>query len=430
MTRCKERKGRRSMGKVFSDQSNSVGSVEQGSCLPVTVKLFGDFTITCGEVSISNAESRSLKVWLLLAYLLCNRKRTIPQKELSDLLNVNEEADDVSASLRMTRTRVRRLLEPLVKQTGQELMLGRGGSMVWNPAIPTELDAEQFEALCKMAEEKKSKKTRVQIYCKALSLYTGNFLEKLSGEVWVAPLTAYYQELYLNTLEKALPLLQEEGRQEEVIRFSREAVRFAPYEEYLHVYLMRSLIAVGQYAAAEDVYQSFYQTMMKDLGTVTSRELQELHIDALRHMKETAVAPERLLQSLQEEEAPSGALVCDYGTFRLFYQAEARSASRRGDAVHIGLFSVESKDGGALHRKVLSRTMEQLGQQLRHTLRIGDIIAACSASQYVVLLVQANYEDSQMVCRRAIRAFQKAHPRSLAVVRSKVIPLEVEFELM
>lgn len=72
--------------------------------------------------------------------------------------------------------------------------------------------------------------------------------------------------------------------------------------------------------------------------------------------------------------------------------------------------------------------MEQLRQQLRQTLRVGDIITSCSATQYVVLLLQANYEDSQMVCGRAIRAYEKAYPRSRAAVRSTVLPLEARLD--
>ena len=400
---------------------------EQGTAGVVYVRMFGDFSITCGDECISNQKSRSLKVWLFLAYLLCNRKRKIPREELSRLLGDTEKNSGTGSALRMTRMRARRLLEPILPAVGQELMLGKDGSVTWNPEVPTELDTELFEELCRRGEEETDPDARVEIYRKAFALYRGDFLEKLSGEAWVRPLNVYYHRLYLDALQEALPLFHEAGYTEESVRFFETAVKFAPYEEELYVLQMRGLIAAEDYAAAENIYQSLYQLLANDLGVTPSEELQQLHLEALRHLDGNAVSPDRLRRILQEQTAPTGALVCDFNTFRLFYQAEVRSASRRGDAVHIGLFSVEGKGGGELRKQVLDRTMEHLGEQLRHSLRIGDIVATCSESQYVVLLVQANFEDSRMVCRRAIRAFEKAWPRSTAVVRSTVIPLETDF---
>ena len=416
------------MEKMFPGYSDTVAGTDRHPPAPVYATMLGEFSINCGDASVSNVKSRSRKVWLLLAYLLCNRGRRIPREELSRLLGENENNAGGGSALRMTRLRARRVLEPLLENAGHELVLGGDGSIAWNPEVPTELDAEQFESLCRQAAEEQDLEKRKDLYHKTLSLYSGDFLEKLSGEVWVQPLTMYYQGLYLEALEEALPLLLEEGSLEEVRQSCQKAVQFAPYEESLYAHQMRGLISAGEYAEAEKVYQSLYQLLADDLGVSPSEELQDLHMDALRHMDETTVAPDRLLESLQEKEAPTGALVCDFSTFRLFCQAEMRSANRRGEAVHLGLFSIEGRGGTALSRQVRSRAMEQLRQQLRQTLRVGDIITSCSATQYVVLLLQANYEDSQMVCGRAIRAYEKAYPRSRAAVRSTVLPLEARLD--
>ena len=415
------------MEKKNPANADAVVRTEQRLPVPVYATMLGDFTINRGEDSVSNSNSRSRKVWLLLAYLLCNRKREIPREELARLLGESENNSGSGSALRMTRLRARRVLEPLTQGRGDELMLGKDGSIAWNPDVPTELDTEQFESLCRMAEEEVDREQCVEIYRKALSLYNGDFLEKLSGESWVQPLAIYYQGLYLDALEEAMPLIQEVGSLKEVRQFCQRAVQFAPYEESLYAHQMRGLIAAEEYAAAEEIYQSVYQLLSNDLGVTPSEELQELHMEALRHMGEATVSPDQLLLSLQETNSPTSAMVCDLGTFRLFCQAEMRSANRRGEAVHIGLFSVEGKNGSPLSRQILNRGMEQLQQQLRHTLRVGDIISSCSASQYVVLLIQANYEDSKMVCGRVIRAFEKTYPRSRAVVRSTVLPLEAQF---
>ena len=60
---------------------------------------------------------------------------------------------------------------------------------------------------------------------------------------------------------------------------------------------------------------------------------------------------------------------------------------------------------------------------------MGDVASCCSASQYILLLVQANFENSEMVCRRVVTGFAREHPRSPARIQSNVLPLEPLFEL-
>jgi GGDEF domain-containing protein len=67
--------------------------------------------------------------------------------------------------------------------------------------------------------------------------------------------------------------------------------------------------------------------------------------------------------------------------------------------------------------------MEQLGDTLRTNLRRGDTISRCSVSQYILMLPKANYEDSCMVCRRLIAAFNHSHPYVTAKINFMVQPL-------
>ena len=48
----------------------------------VKVRMLGPVTIAVQDKSIDDSRDRSRKVWLLLTYLLYNRKRPVPQEEL------------------------------------------------------------------------------------------------------------------------------------------------------------------------------------------------------------------------------------------------------------------------------------------------------------------------------------------------------------
>ena len=71
----------------------------------------------------------------------------------------------------------------------------------------------------------------------------------------------------------------------------------------------------------------------------------------------------------------------------------------------------------------MNRIAEQLGQCLRTNLRRGDVISQCSASQYIIMLPKANYENSCMVCRRCVAAFSRSHPHVTAKIHFMVQPL-------
>ena len=131
-----------------------------------------------------------------------------------------------------------------------------------------------------------------------------------------------------------------------------------------------------------------------------------------------------LKEQLKEVSPTKGALICEYDFFRLLYQAEARSISRSGHAVHIGLLSMTGEDNADLSQRSLSRAMDNLQDQIRINLRRGDIASRCSASQFILMLPRANYENSCMVCERIIRAFTRQYPHSPAELHYSVQPLE------
>jgi hypothetical protein len=89
----------------------------------------------------------------------------------------------------------------------------------------------------------------------------------------------------------------------------------------------------------------------------------------------------------------------------------------------VALISVGIREGQSLSRRSIQRIMEQLGQQIGMNLRRGDVYARCSAHQYIILLSKANYENSCMVCRRVLGAFNRAHPHVTAQIHYMVQPL-------
>ena len=351
-------------------------------------------------MTVSDEASCSTKIWLMLAYLLCNRDRMVPREELLRLLGDSGRGADPGGALRVTRLRVRRALEPIGAAVGKELILGKSGAWQWNPEVPVEMDTERFEALARQATGETDRACQLRDYREALALYQGDFLEKLSGDPWVGDMSVYFHSLYLETLEVALPMLVESASLQEAETICRAAIRRAPYQESLHTQLMRILLSAGNHSGAEEAYNELLQVLTDDLGVLPSREARELHMEAISRAEDGVLTSEMIREQLREESVPAGALLCDYNSFKLFYQEEARSARRRGDAVHLGIFSVEGKDGKRLSRQAVVRVMDQLGQLIQRALRLGDIAACCKTDGTPRFVILSGAERSRRIFTR------------------------------
>ena len=166
------------------------------------------------------------------------------------------------------------------------------------------------------------------------------------------------------------------------------------------------------------------ELLFSNFGVMPSEEIRAMYREAVRTVNDRAVPIGVVREQLREQEPPAGALVCDYDFFKVLYHAEARMIARSGDAVHIGLLSVLGEGGKELPKRSLDRAMENLQEQIRLNLRRGDIASRCSVSQFILMLPQANYENSCMVCERVIKAFYRQYPHSPAELHYSVQPLE------
>lgn len=391
----------------------------------IEVQMLGGFSIAYRGVEAGGQSNLSRKVKNLLAYLLYHHHRMIPVEELVGVLGGEHKNAAPVAAFRTALHRVRRAVESIQAIIGQPLIITQNGMCGWNPEVAVEEDAERFEAMCRA--DVPDGPDGAQYYRRTLELYQGDFLRGLDSEQWVEPLAEYYRSLYLAEVEMAAPVMIENGLASCVEQCCREALYQAPYHEVLCRWLMRALAARNDRPGALVAYEELRARLYEDLGVTPEEETQQIYWSIARN-EDNILTPEGIRAQLREYHASSGVFVCDYSLFKLFYQAEARAAARRGDAIHMGLLSVLTQEGNVLSEHELERTMAQLSSQMQKNLRSGDIAARCSPSQYILMLVQANYENSKLVCDRVAQAFFRTHPGSPVKIETVVFPLEPSLE--
>ena len=388
----------------------------------IQVQMLGTFALRAGDITVSDAGNRSKKVWTLLAYLICNRDRSIPQQKLISLLwGDDSDSDNPENALRITLHRLRAQLDQLWEGAGRELIVRKDGGYGWNSSISMELDCDRFESLCQTVAE--SEELRLQNLLEALRLYQGEFLPRQSSEMWVVPISTHFHNLFLQGSLEAANLLSAGGRHEEAVQVCRVAATAEPYHEPLHQILMQELGAIGDTKGAAAVYEALSKRLFDDFGIRPNAQTQEIYRIAAHSPSDRTLPMDEVMQHLQEPAGNAGAMQCDYDYFKVLCFAESRAMERTGNATHIALLSISSGTDHPLTKRSTNRIMEQLGEGLRSNLRRGDTISRCSVSQYIIMLPKANYENSCMVCRRCITAFHRAHPHVTAKINFMVQPL-------
>lgn len=186
---------------------------------------------------------------------------------------------------------------------------------------------------------------------------------------------------------------------------------------------MRGLLRTGDMKGAMSVYEEMSELLLAHFGVMPSETLRTLYRQATRTVNDRTLTMDEVCSQLEEPAPHSGAMVCEYDFFKILYRSEARSIARNGHSANICLLSVSGKDGEMLARRSLDPAMNNLQVLVQNNLRRGDVIARCSISQYIILLPQANYENSRMVADRLVSAFYRRYPHSPARLRYTVQPL-------
>lgn len=389
------------------------------------VQMLGQFTtLRYGDRTISDSDDRSRRVWSLLAYMLYNHGRSFAQEELIHLYWSNsEKSADPGNALKSIFHRIRTALDKLQPGLGRLLIRRKAGRYFWNNAMPLSLDIEDFEAHFHAAEAAGDDDVRLAEYQSALALYAGDPLPRMTDEIWTIPIVAYYHSLYTRAAAGAIELLEKQERTAEAVALCRRAIHIEPYQEDLYEHLMRGLLRTGDMKGAMSVYEEMSEQLFAHFGVMPSETLRTLYRQATRTVNDRTLTMDEVCSQLEEPAPHGGAMVCEYDFFKILYRAEARSIARNGHSANICLLSVSGKDGEMLARRSLDPAMNNLQVLVQNNLRRGDVIARCSISQYIILLPQANYENSRMVADRLVSAFYRRYPHSPARLRYTVQPL-------
>ena len=93
----------------------------------IQVNMFGGFTITMDNRTMSDSDNRSRKAWSLLSYLIVNRRKDVSINELFNAIWQEGMQDNPYGALKTLVFRVRKMMEA-AGFPSQELILNQKGA--------------------------------------------------------------------------------------------------------------------------------------------------------------------------------------------------------------------------------------------------------------------------------------------------------------
>ncbi len=113
----------------------------------------------------------------------------------------------------------------------------------------------------------------------------------------------------------------------------------------------------------------------------------------------------KIREELTEEIRVPGAYCRDYETFRSIYRFLERSIIRGGQKSCIILLSLTDLEGRIIPPEEKDRLMDRLGEDIRHTLRLGDVYTRYTSSQYLILVMDTTEDFSDVIVDRIKESF-------------------------
>lgn len=385
------------------------------------IKMFGGFSIQCGNAVLEDSAGRMQQVWNLLEYLLMYRSRDISQSALIDLLWPDEQSDNPANALKNLAYRLRSMLTKAFPEEKRPFIIYNRGSYCWNRDLCCSLDIEEFEEYIRQAESHDlPQEMRTVLLRKACDAYTGQLLPKSLREQWVVSVRTYYHHLYIKAVGQASEWLMDAHDYAGVVELTEKGIALDPYEEHLHELLIRALALSGKHNAALEHYYQVTNLFYDELGIKVSSRITDLYHEIAKSVNHVASDLSIIEENLHTASQHEGAFFCDYETFKSIYASQSCLIGRSGQSMYVVLLTVCDRSGAVPETDLLVSAMDALKNVTTRTLRKSDIVTRFSPTQYILLLSNLTYENCEMVLKRVLDKFrQKFRLSSIEVISTQ-----------
>ncbi len=369
------------------------------------IQMLGDFLVTYDGNILVSENNRNNKVVHLFQYLLINHGHPVRQDELISRLFL--DADDYDNPVHTLKNIVYRLRKYLKESClpDVEYIYYKKGAYGLSDGIECLLDVELFEEAVDSARKVANPDQKLDDCLTAIALYKGDFLPKSSDMFWVAPRSLRYQQELRYCIDTANEILCSKGNEAAMLDILEKALYLYPYEEHFHALRIACLYRLGRIKEAVREYDFATTLLFDELGVSPSDEMRRLYEQITQTLHSAADSLDVIFEDLNENIHEKGAYYCNYQIFSNIYRMVVRHSERSGRSAFVVLIDFEWNDKPREARR--QNESSALFNAIKMSLRRGDVFARYSPSQFIVLLMDINHENSKKVIGRISDNFYK-----------------------
>ena len=367
------------------------------------VKTFGGLKITNDNVTVNIVELFGKQLVNLLQVLLFHSEKPVQKDELIDILW--PESKNPSSALKFSIFRLRSELNEIDFFKDKEVIVTTRRGYILNPNLDWNIDFVELQKAynqinegAELLDEKEFKIAR-----KIFRLYQGRFYASPSQLHWILQKQEVFRQMYVKTMMRTSCYLYTQKRYDEMMLMNYQAVLIEPFNEGLHYYYMKGLVATRNYREALKYYDELNDIFLSELGTGLSKRFKQLYdIIIADHAKEENKDMETIMRELSNRDQQNQGFFCSYEIFKYFYELLLKMSVRNEQNYY--LIMLQFSDGTLDYEKV-GVDFDRVKRLVSSCLRSNDLFTRTSETQLLLLVDCQTEENAHLIIQRISNKF-------------------------
>lgn len=367
------------------------------------VKTFGGLEITNDNVTVNIVELFGKQLVNLLQVLLFHSEKPVQKDELIDILW--PESKNPSSALKFSIFRLRAELNEIEFFKDKEVIVTTRKGYILNPNLDWNIDFVELEKAynqindgSELLDEKEFKTAR-----KISRLYQGRFYASPSQLHWILQKQEIFRQMYVKTMMRTSCYLYTQKRYDEMMLMNYQAVLIEPFNEGLHYYYMKGLVATRNYREALKYYDELNDIFLSELGTGLSKRFKQLYdIIIADHAKEESKDMETIMRELSSRDQQNQGFFCSYEIFKYFYELLLKMSIRNEQNYY--LIMLQFSDGTLDYEKI-GLDFDRVKRLVGSCLRSNDLFTRTSETQLLLLVDCQTEENAHLIIQRISNKF-------------------------
>ena len=394
----------------------------------IRIQMMGEFVIYLNERQADHMVNKSRKGLALIEYLIVAHGQPVSNQRLLSAFWGDESVTNPENALKTLISRVRAMLSQISPELGSCIVADRG-AYHWECLPEMTIDLYELEDIFNRLQDVRDGERRHALFRRMMQLYRGSLLQKSELNEWVFPRAAALHNQYVAGVYGYIETLKQSGRAEdeqELISVCRSALEREPFDDRIHIELMRALLKNNNATEAKAQFEEVMHLHYHYLNVKPSRELMVFYDEIVEASKNIEFNLETICRQLYQSSREQGAFICDFPVFKEIFNLQIRNIERLDSTMFLAVIMVSKINGEQMESIKQENVMRGLMDILRTNLRKGDVITHFSPTMVAMLLPTVDYSTGDSVMERLKQKFYQAYPNSNVLFSYRIAPLTAQ----